>query len=348
MRKDYGRVLLFGVTAFLLLLIMKYVLPYFLPFIVALMVVVPLHHFCLKKGKIRDKGRGIMAGGILFVLLLFIALLFVGFSTFMLSKAQSFVGNITRIEETCSLFLAECCSRLETYMGLGEGIMQTWLQERLYRMFGTLGMQSSSWLTQTMHYLVNMGKFCSFALVSFICVVLFAREIDAWQQGLLTAAVASPALDRLLAILLRIGKKLGGMMKTFIKTQSIILCCISVTAVAGLYLGGINEAWFYGILAGIMDVLPFIGTGIVLVPLGVMQLINGRLAGGAIVLVTYLACVCIREILEPRLMGNGTRVSPVAMLIAVYAGVLFYGVGGVLLGPVTLLILVETAREIFK
>jgi len=52
--------------------------------------------------------------------------------------------------------------------------------------------------------------------------------------------------------------------------------------------------------------------------------------------------------LEPRLLGNGTRVSPVAMLIAVYAGVLFYGISGVLLGPITLLILVEVAREIFK
>ena len=46
-------------------------------------------------------------------------------------------------------------------------------------------------------------------------------------------------------------------------------------------------------------------------------------------------------------MGSGAQVSSVAMLIAVYAGVLYYGIGGVLLGPVTLLILVETAREIF-
>ena len=46
-------------------------------------------------------------------------------------------------------------------------------------------------------------------------------------------------------------------------------------------------------------------------------------------------------------MGNGLEVSPVAILVSVYAGVLFYGIGGVLLGPVTLLILVEVAREIF-
>ena len=96
-----------------------------------------------------------------------------------------------------------------------------------------------------------------------------------------------------------------------------------------------------------MDVLPFIGTGIVLVPIGVIQLLGGNYLQAMLVFIAYVLCIVIREVLEPRLMGNGLQVSPVAILVSVYAGVLFYGIGGVLLGPVTLLILVEFAREIF-
>ena len=347
MRKDYGQVVLFGVITCILLLLMKYVLPYFLPFVVALVTVVPLHASFMRKGHSNGKGRGIMAGGILFALLLFAALLFVGLGTFMMSKAQVLAGNMTQIERTCGAFANECCSRIEEYMGLERGVLYAWLVNRFYNVAGALGVQSGSLITKTIQYLVGMGKLCTFVLVSFICVVLFAREIDRWQQGLLNAAAASPALDRLLAIILRIGKKLGGMMKTFIRTQGIILLCISITAAVCLSIAGVEEGWFYGILAGVMDVLPFIGTGIVLVPIGVMQLLKGRILAAVIVFATYLACVCIREILEPRLMGSGTQVSSVAMLIAVYAGVLFYGISGVLLGPVTLLILVETAKEIF-
>lgn len=347
MRKDYRQVVVFGIFTLLLLFFMKYVLVYFAPFIVALVLVVPLHVFLRRHGR-GGKGRGIMAGGLLFALLLFAALLFVGLGTFMLSKAQTLAGNMGRIEEVCSSLARECCGRMESYMGLEEGLLYTWLEERLRDVSGTLGTGGGSLLTRTLQYLAGMGKVCSFLLVTFICVVLFAREIERWQQGLLSAAAASPALDRLLAILLRLGKKLGGMLKTFLRTQSIILLCISLTAMCGLTLGGVRESWFYGILAGVMDVLPFIGTGIVLVPLGVLQLIEGRAVGAVIVFVTYLSCVCIREVLEPRLMGGGTQVSPAAMLLAVYAGVLFYGIGGVLLGPVTLLILVETAREIFE
>lgn len=347
MRRDYGRVLLFAVVTVVILGFMKYVLPYFLPLLVALVIVVPLHIALTRRGKGNGKGSSIVAGGLLFVLLLLVALLLVGIGTFMMSKAQTLAGNVMRIEQACDGLMQNCCGRIEEYMGLAGGSLYTWLSGRIDNLRGFLGIQGSSLITKTVQYLMSMGKILSFLIVSFICVVLFAREIDGWKQGLLTAAAASPAIDRLLAVVLRIGKRLGSMMKTFLLTQSIILACISVTAVIGLSFAGVKEGWFYGILAGIMDVLPFIGTGIVLVPITVMQLLEGHILSAAIVFVTYVSCVCIREILEPRLMGNGTQVSAVAMLIAVYAGVLFYGIGGVLLGPVTLLILVEIAKEIF-
>ena len=340
MRRDYRQVLLFVMVTVAILGFMKYVLPYFLPFLVALVIVVPLHIALTRRGKGNGKGSGIVAGGLLFVLLLLVALLLVGIGTFMMSKAQTLVGNVMRIEQACDGLVQNCCGRIEEYMGVAGGGLYTWLSGRINNLRGFLGIQGSSLITKTVQYLMSMGKIFSFLLVSFICVVLFAREIDGWKQGLLTAAAASPAIDRLLAVVLRIGKRLGSMMKTFLLTQSI-------TAVIGLSFAGVKEGWFYGILAGIMDVLPFIGTGIVLVPITVMQLLEGHILSAVIVFVTYVSCVCIREILEPRLMGNGTQVSAVAMLIAVYAGVLFYGIGGVLLGPVTLLILVEIAKEIF-
>lgn len=143
-------------------------------------------------------------------------------------------------------------------------------------MAGNLVHTSDGFLSGSMRYLSVAGHVGTFILVSFICVVLFAREIEQWQQGLLNLAALEPAIDRLLSIILRIGKKLGGMIKTYAKTQSIILVCISVTATVGLYIGGVTDAYSYGILAGVMDFLPFIGTGIILIPIGVVHLIRGK------------------------------------------------------------------------
>ena len=346
-KQNYSNLLIYAGVVVAVLLLMKYVVPYFLPFLVAVVIVVPLHRLCLRKGWCRKKGKGIMAGGVLFSILLFVLLLFIGFGTFFFSRTQNFIQNIAVIEAECIDLISDFCHRLEVYSGLGNGVVEAWLHDKIFGLFGNLAIESSSWISNTLRYLAGMGRLFTLGLVTFICVVLFAREIDRWQQGLLNVAVLEPAIDRVLSIIIRIGKKLGGMMKTFIKTQSVILCCISVTAGAGLFLAGISEFWFYGLLAGVMDVLPFIGTGIVLVPIGVIQLLGGNYLQAMIVFVAYVLCIVIREVLEPRLMGNGLQVSPVAILVSVYAGVLFYGIGGVLLGPVTLLILVEFAREIF-
>lgn len=346
-KQNYTNILLFIGAVIAELLLMKYVVPYFLPFLTAVIVVVPLHKLCLRKGWCRKKGKGVMAGGVLFAILLFLILLLIGIGTFLLSRTQDFIRNLTQLETQGMEIISGFCRRLELYIGLRDGSIEAWLQEKLSGILGNLSLEGGAWFANTLRYLAGAGRMFTFGLVTFVCVVLFAREIEQWQQGLLDVAVLEPAIDRILSIIIRIGKKLGGMLKSFFKTQSVIFGCISVTATAGLYFGGIREFWFYGILAGVMDVLPFIGTGIVLVPIVVVQLLSGNLWRGLIIFITYLLCIIIREVMETKLMGNGLHISQVAVLIAVYSGVRFFGVGGVLLGPVTLLIMMETAKEIF-
>ena len=357
-RNDYQKVVVYIVTCVSVLFILKYILPYFLPLVVALLIVVPLQRFCvhreekrLAKGKrsllYKSNGKGVMAGGILFGIILVVALIIVGISTFLISKARNVIQDVGFITESISQIISDTSVRIETFWGFREGTVSRWIEGRISELVEGLMHSGNDFLSGSLKYLSVAGRVGTFILVSFICVVLFAREVERWQQGLLNLAILEPAIDRLLSIIIRIGKKLGGMIKTYAKTQSIILVCISATATAGLYIGGVKEAYSYGILAGVMDFLPFIGTGIVLIPIGVVHFIRGEIFGGIAVLITYIICVMIRELLEPRLLGNGLRFSPVAVLISVYAGVLFYGIGGVILGPVTLLVLVELGKELF-
>lgn len=354
-RGDYQRVVLYIMTSVSVLLALKYLLPYFLPLLVAFLIVVPLQHFCQRREGRRGTGsrraksgqKGFMAGGILFGMILIAALIIVGLGTFLLAKARTIVQEADFWADSISQLISSLSGGIEEFFQIESGTVEQWIGEKIAGLSECLAGTGDGLLTGGLRYLSAAGRIGTFLVVSFICVVLFAREIEGWQQGLLSLAALEPAIDRILSIILRIGKKLGGMIKTYVKTQTVILACISVTAAVGLYIGGTGEAWFYGILAGFMDFLPFIGTGIVLIPIGVISFLKGRMIGGVIIFATYIACVLIRELLEPRLLGNGLKFSPVAILISVYAGVIYYGIGGVVLGPVTLLILVELGKEIF-
>ena len=128
---------------------------------------------------------------------------------------------------------------------------------------------------------------------------------------------------------------------TFVKAQGVILLIISVVCSVVLGIAGIPGGILLGLLAGFLDMLPFIGTGIVLVPLSAWQLLNGQYIQTVVCLALYGACIVTRELLEPKLIGKRMGIAPVFMLMAVYAGVKLFGVGGIVKGPLALIVIYE-------
>ena len=135
---------------------------------------------------------------------------------------------------------------------------------------------------------------------------------------------------------------------TFVKAQGIIMTTIAMTAAATLGIAGIKHGILWGILAGILDALPFIGTGIVLVPLGVFQILEGNWGRAIVCGVLYLVCIFLREIMEPRLIGRKIGVSPIAVLVSLYAGIRLFGVWGIIKGPLGFVLIYETYHSLAR
>lgn len=345
--KEYQRIVLFLGIEVIIIFLLKYVLRFFLPLIVSLAVVIPLQCLCYRKGWLIRRGKGLLAGFIFLLILCSFLLVIGGIATFLLQEIQNVLQNLPYYEAYLVSTIEHTGTWFEHFFGMESGI----IQQRLYLLckecITLLSANGGTLISKSFSYIADIGQFCVFLVVSFICIVLFAKETDRWKQVLLNLAVTAPSIDRLLSAILRIGKKIGSMLSAYFRTQSCILCLICITTIIGLFLAKVPHAFIYGLLAGIFDMLPFIGTGIILVPLAFLQLLQGNILYAIVVIITYILCMVIREFLEPRLMGNRIAISPVGILISIYAGVMFYGIGGVLLGPVTLLISVELSKEIF-
>ena len=176
-----------------------------------------------------------------------------------------------------------------------------------------------------------------FLLMLFVAVILLMKDYDEMKEKLQQYKIYRHIHN----ITQRMWKQ-GGM---YMKAQIIIIFVIVLLCTAGLWALGNPYFLVLGIIVGMMDALPFVGTGTVLIPMSVFLLFRRsfRLSVGYLGL--FLLTYVVREFLEPRLIGQKLGVYPFVMVVAVYAGMYLYGPAGVLLGPVTLLTVMEILRE---
>ena len=136
------------------------------------------------------------------------------------------------------------------------------------------------------------------------------------------------------AALLRALSRMLGAQLALIFTSFAIL----FTAFALLGLGDVAGK---AALTALLDALPGIGTGIILIPWALLELLRGNSSLGAGLLITFGIVTVVRGMLEPRLLGGRTAAGPVASLLAMYAGLRLFGFAGMLLAPLALNIVSE-------
>ena len=93
------------------------------------------------------------------------------------------------------------------------------------------------------------------------------------------------------------------------------------------------------IITAIIDIIPVLGTGTVLVPWALYSLITGDYPLGIGLLVIYVCITVIRQIIEPKLVATQLGIPPFATIMAMYIGSRIFGFIGLFLLPITLVMI---------
>ena len=91
----------------------------------------------------------------------------------------------------------------------------------------------------------------------------------------------------------------------------------------------------------ILVALPFLGSGITLMPLAIIYFIDGNLKLGFGYVATYIAVTLLRRFVEPKLVSDKMGFNPILTLVSMYIGYKWWGVLGLLAGPILLMILIS-------
>jgi len=114
----------------------------------------------------------------------------------------------------------------------------------------------------------------------------------------------------------------------------LLLMLLTFTEVfLGLTVIGVKNAFAVAFITAVVDILPVFGTGVILVPWGIYNLFVGRIARGVGILIIYAICAVVRYFAEPKIIGKKVGLSPLVSLVAMFVGLKFFGVAGLIALP---------------
>lgn len=123
----------------------------------------------------------------------------------------------------------------------------------------------------------------------------------------------------------------------YLRAYLLILFVTFVQLFIGFLILRVRYAFLLSLLVAVVDFLPVLGVGTVLVPWAIIELLRKNFYLGFGLLILFAAVTVLRQIIEPRLIGKSLGVHPLAALIAGYAGWRWFGFLGMALGPVAVL-----------
>jgi len=130
---------------------------------------------------------------------------------------------------------------------------------------------------------------------------------------------------------------LGG----YVKAQFTIMCVTFVIMLIEFTLAGVNYAMLIAFGTAFLDALPVFGSGIVLWPLAVINFFGGNIKVGIIMVIAFVSVVVTRHLIEPKLVSSKIGMNPILTLMAMYVGYRIWGVGGIILGTILLLVIIS-------
>ncbi len=140
-----------------------------------------------------------------------------------------------------------------------------------------------------------------------------------------------------------LAKGLKSCLCCYLKAYAVILLITFALLFVGFLILGVSYATTLAIIIALLDMLPVIGTGTVLIPWAVISFTAGDIPRGIGLIILFGIITVTREVTEPRIIGRSIGMHPLLTLGAMYAGYSIFGLWGILALPVT----VNLAKALF-
>ena len=316
----------------------KYVLPLLMPFLLAFVFSVLLRapaEFLSKKLKINRRLVTTILVTLLFILLAVLAL-FIGSElfTFARTSVSQFNTVIVPPVESLTEMASRWTSRLDpNAVSVLEGLVNS----VLLSLRSKVAEISTRLVTGIMSSLPS-----SFLNVLFMIIATYFISLD---FGLLKWAVArrikEEDYNKIIAGLDYCKTTVGRMLRSYV----LIMFITFLEQAIGLTILGVEYSVLIAMAIAVFDILPVVGSGTIMLPWAVISLVTGDIKRRVGLLILYVIITVIRQIIEPRIVGDHVGLHPLLTLMCMFVGLRVFGGLGLLGLPILCAVLVGLERD---
>lgn len=311
-----------------------YLIPFFAPFVIGILLALinePLIKLMEKRMKLPRRISALIS--LLFTITVIGVLLTIGLVK-IYNELLIFKDNVTNYVNNTSDQINDYLKRLETiYNKLPSGISSA-INENVNSLAPRVQEIISSIVTYLINTISSIPKMTVFLVVSILSAYFvssdrskiyefFSKQFpESWRNNFLD--VKSGTFTALFG---------------YVRALLILMFITFAEVSIGLTILGAPYALLMGFIVGLSDAVPILGTGVVMVPWIAWNVIIGDYRMMVGLSIIYVLGVLIRQILEPKIIGDQIGLHPLVTLIAMYVGLSFFGIIGMFVGPVSIIIL---------
>lgn len=181
-----------------------------------------------------------------------------------------------------------------------------------------------------------------FLISTLICII--ATVFIAIDWDLLHDFVMRQFSEKNQLLLHNIRVHLGKTLGCYVRSYALIMLITFAELSVGLLIIGVDNALGLAALIAVFDILPVVGSGTILIPWAVVSAISGDYLLALGLGILYVIIVIIRNIIEPKIVGERVGLHPIVTLIAMVVGVYVFGGIGLLGLPIAMA-LIQSLNE---
>lgn len=125
----------------------------------------------------------------------------------------------------------------------------------------------------------------------------------------------------------------ASVLKNYFKSYTVLMLVTFAELSAAFAIFGIRPVFALALIISLVDILPIFGVGTVMVPWGLVCIFLGDYSRAAVVLSIYAVITVIRQIIEPKIVGDSIGLPPVITLPVMFLGLKLFGIIGLFAGP---------------